>query len=139
MSYATRAEVAALVPANVLERALDFDGDGIEDPGAFAAAAAVVDGEIDALLSPAYSVPFTTVPALVSHAARVLGAELAYRRNSVKAEDNPFTKQADALRDQLRAIGQGDGSLSAELSTDEATGHTDDDDLTWSTDNQDGI
>jgi len=138
MSYATRAQIAAMVPADVLARAVDSDGNLIEESTRFAAILAVIEEEVDALLAPVHSVPFTgTIPAAVADATRKLLCERLYMLNSTTPADNPWTEPAAEVRKRLALIGAGKLPLATDVAP--ALADTDDDDLDWAIDNQEGL
>ncbi len=137
MSYTTRLEIAAMVPEALMARALDADGDGGEDAGRFDAILAVVEGEVDGLLAPAYDVPFAVAPAAVADAVRKIVCERLYMLNSTTAKDNPWTTAAAEARERLGRTGA--GALALSLSDAPAQGGIDDDELAWALGNQDGM
>jgi len=110
VAYFTLAALQALLPEPDLTKALDDDADGIID--AFAAVQGQADGQVDALLSGRYAVPFTgEVPPAASHAAKIFAAELCYKRRGVSDEANPWHEVATSLRQRLTAIGRGEVPL----------------------------
>ena len=108
MSYVAQADLAGVIPADYLLSALDDNSDGVADPGVWDAIAAAVDEAIDAFLAPCYTVPISSPPDVVTHAAKVLASEMVYRRRGVSSEANPWTKEADGVRERLAKIGAGE-------------------------------
>ena len=112
MSYTTRTAVEARVPKALVVRALDRNEDGSEDSGAWEALTATVETEIDGLLAGAYTVPFAApVPAAIEDAALVLTCDALYVAIATPPKDNPWAPRAAAVRERLRLLGQGEGSL----------------------------
>jgi phage gp36-like protein len=107
-SYATRAEVEALIAQADLARVLDPDKSGTEHVGLFDAIVAAASLEVEALLGMAYEVPFTSpYPAIVRRAALVFTLETCWRRKGASGDANPWARAADALRETLRDIAAG--------------------------------
>ncbi len=110
--YALRADLEAIIPPHFIVQALDDDADGQEDAGLFEKVADAADRAVNAYLSGRYTTPFgAPYPDLVSEAAKVFIAESLYARRGYESERNPYTARANALRKQLEAIGNGNGSL----------------------------
>jgi phage gp36-like protein len=103
--YFERADLVGPVPAQFILQALDDNGDGVEDDGAFDTLRKNACDDVDALLSPMFDTPFATpFPVLVSQAARTFAAALLYRRRGVLDASNPFAKDATAMSAKLTAI-----------------------------------
>ncbi|WP_043585362.1 phage protein Gp36 family protein [Geminisphaera colitermitum] len=115
--YVTMAEMNGLIPAQFLVQALDDNNDGIADPSAWTDVVAAVHKEIDGLLGVRFTVPFSNpIPALVTHAAQTLAAELLYSRRGFQGEDkNPWTAQAKQVRARLEKIASGDLPLTPQI------------------------
>jgi len=109
VSYVELADLAAEIPQKFLKQALhDSPTDGLTDAQAFAPIALTASGDVDALLSDRFEVPFTTtVPALVILAARIFSLEKLYLRRGLVGVANPWSKQADELRSTLKTCGKG--------------------------------
>jgi phage gp36-like protein len=115
-AYITIEDLAGEIPDAFLVEALDDNGDGLADAGAFDTIALKASGDVDALLSGRYSVPFTgTIPALVKQAARVFVLEMLYKKRGVADNANPWSTRANQLRSQLAAIANGTGSLDIKI------------------------
>lgn len=116
MPYITQPEIAADLPPQHLIEALDDDGDGIADAGLFSQIEAAAAKEIDGLLGARYATPFAPpVPAVVASAARFFVLEKLYQRRGIASEQNPYTRQAAAMRSRLGRIGQGEEPLTPEF------------------------
>lgn len=109
MAYLTLTDLEGKIPPAFLIDALDDDRDGVID--AFDKVADDVSETIDGILSVRYNVPFTTVPKVVSSAAKTLAAEQCYKRRGVEDAKNPWKTDADGIRTMLRAIARGDIQL----------------------------
>lgn len=105
MAYVTRAQVNGKIPAAVLNDALDDDGDGTEDAGAFDGIVATASLEVDGYLSGLFSVPFSNPPPKVQTAALIFVLEILYQRRQIETEKNPFTKPALWWREHLQKVG----------------------------------
>ena len=111
--YTTRALLEARVPKSLVARACDRDEDGAEDTDGFDNLLEAVETEIDGLLAPSYTVPFTTAPAAVQSAALVMLASACYENVATPEKDNPFAGRAGGARDLLTRCGQGAAMLEA--------------------------
>lgn len=111
--YITRADVEAVVPADALARALESGvEDGPDDDAVFASMLASVEREVDGYLAGRYALPPSpSVPHLLSDATLKLFCELAYRRQGIVDDQNPWVKQADRIRDRLAAVAAGDEDI----------------------------
>lgn len=109
MPYTTEAQIAALIPAEHLAAALDDDNDGEADAGLLDTIIEAVGTEIDAHLGQRFTVPFddADLPAVVSHAARVLVAEALYARRGFDGDKNPWGARAKLIRAKIERIGTG--------------------------------
>jgi phage gp36-like protein len=114
MAYTTQARLAALVAAEQMVRALDDDGDGVADAGAWEAVEAAAASQVDGRLGQRYGTPVAApLPALVQEAADVFVAEILYLRRGLAGDANPWTARADAMRARLERIGRGEEPLTA--------------------------
>ena len=117
MSYTTRGQVEALIPPPLLLRALDDNGDGIEDTGLFTNLQDGADAQVNGMISTRYSLPLTgTPPDIVTQSALYFLLESIYQRNGVGAGVNPWSQQAMQFREQLKRIGRGEIMLTADTS-----------------------
>jgi len=113
--YITQTKLYAAVPRQLVEQALNDDGVGGEDTGAWADVADAVQSAIDGPLSQRYAVPFAgTLPPLVAQAALVLAAELIYLRRGISGTNNPWTAKADGIRTDLADVAAGKKPLGAQ-------------------------
>lgn len=109
MPYVTLTDLQGKIPGPFLSEALD-DGPDITPASVWDLIAAGVGKEIDGILGTRYPVPFSNpVPAVVSRAAIVLASEAIFLRRG--KDENPYTKQAAAVRNQLGKIGSGEQPL----------------------------
>lgn len=118
MPYVTQADLAADIPPQFILQALDDDGDGAADPGAWDLIAQKVGNEIDAKIGGRYRVPMIpdTVkypltagfPPVIAHAAQVLAAEKLFTRRQMSGAKNPLAEEVAAVRAQLTLIGKGE-------------------------------
>jgi phage gp36-like protein len=116
MSYILQSALKGKVPNDLLLQALDDNADGVEDDGVWDSIAADVDRAIDGRLEGRYTVPLAApLPAVVAEAAIVFAAEAVYMRRGLAGDQNPWTKQADAFRKRLEAIGAGEQTLKNDL------------------------
>jgi phage gp36-like protein len=114
MPYISRDELEARVERELIRQALDDDKDGVEDAGMWDKVYASVEKEIHGALEGRYALPFNApIPAVVSDAALCLMAHALYIRRGIAGDQNPWTKQAEAIRKKLEAIGKGDLPLTA--------------------------
>jgi phage gp36-like protein len=117
MSYITQSDLESRVPPAFIVQALDDDGDGEADAGLWDKVASAVDAQINGRLEGRYAVPLAApVPAVVIEAALVLAAEALYLRRGISGDQNPWSKQADGIRDRLERIGSGKEALKNEVS-----------------------
>ena len=113
MSYVELEDVRAIIPEKWLTEALDDNSDGVIDAWDTVQLAACE--AVDGILSTRFETPFVSPPKIVTKSARIFAAEICYQRRGVPESENPFTKQADALRKLLEQIARGDLSLSVDI------------------------
>lgn len=112
MAYITQDQLKAKVPGQYIVEALDDDGDGAQDAGAWERLMDDVGRQIHAILAESYAVPFAApAPDAIVDAALVLAAELLYSRRGKTGDQNPWAKQAEALRKRLQSIADGKEDL----------------------------
>jgi phage gp36-like protein len=112
MSYISQSDLKGKVPDQLLLQALDDNGDGLEDDGAWDQLVVDVESAINSRLEGNYAIPLADpLPAIVSEAAKILAAEAVYQRRGLSGDQNPWVKQADAMRKRLEEIGSGDKPL----------------------------
>jgi phage gp36-like protein len=110
--YITKEKLYAVIPRQLVGQALNDDGVGGEDAGAWESVAEAVQTAIDGPLSQRYAVPFSgTLPPLVTQAALVLAAETIYLRRGISGDNNPWTARANAIREDLAAVASGEKPL----------------------------
>ena len=116
-AYVLLADMTAEIPLKHIIEALDDDGDGAADSGAWEGVAKAVATEIDGILGVRYPVPFANpLPAAITSAAQVLAGEKLYTRRAHQTEaTNPFAARAKAMRTRLEAIAKGDVPLHPEI------------------------
>ena len=105
MAYVTRDQVTDLIPLKDLTDALDDDGDGAEDDGAFDSLVATQSLMVDGFLAGLYPTPFANPPAKVKTAALIFVLEAIYQRRRIPEDKNPWKKQADWWREHLQKVG----------------------------------
>ena len=116
MPYILQSALKGKVPDDLLLQALDDNADGVADDGVWDAISGDVDRAIDGRLEGRYSVPLAApLPAVVTEAATVIACEAVYMRRGLSGDNNPWTKQADAFRKRLEAIGAGELPLNATI------------------------
>ena len=116
MSYTTRQAVEALIPPPLLLRALDDNGDGVEDAGLFDSLALGADAQVNGMISTRYALPLDIpIPDIVTQSALYFLLESIYQRNGVGSGVNPWSQQAMQFREQLKRIGRGEIALTAEV------------------------
>ncbi len=102
-------EMNGLIPVAFLVQALDDDQDGTADATAWTDVLNQVHKLIDGPLSVRYATPFANpLPPIVTEAAPILAAELLYKRRGMGDDQNPWVKQATAVRTKLEKIAAGD-------------------------------
>jgi phage gp36-like protein len=112
MSYILITDLDGKVPAQLLLQALDDNGDGLADDGVWDKIVVDVESAINSRLEGNYAIPLAEpLPAIVSEAAKILAAEAVYQRRGLSGDQNPWVKQADAMRKRLEDIGSGDKPL----------------------------
>lgn len=112
MPYVTQSDLESRVPAAFITQALDDNGDGEADAGLWDKVAAAVDAQINGRLEGRYAVPLAApLPSVVTEAALVLAAEALYLRRGLSGDQNPWAKQAEAVRERLERIGTGKAEL----------------------------
>lgn len=112
MSYVVQADLEGKIPQQLLLQALDDNGDGLADDGVWDKLVTDVESAINSRLEANYTIPLETpVPAIITEAAKVLAAEAIYMRRGLTGDQNPWTKQADAMRKRLEDIGSGSVQL----------------------------
>ncbi len=112
-AYITIEDLGAEIPTKFLTQALDDNGDGAADAGAWDAIATAASDDVDAFLAGRFTTPFgqgnAPIPPLVKRATRIFALEKLYLKRGIT--NNPWTKQADAMRDKLTAVGNGEQPL----------------------------
>lgn len=107
--YVTLTCLQGRIPGPFLSEALD-DGPGSSPSEVWNSIANDVQTEIDGALGTRYATPFNNpLPAVVVQAAKVLASNAVYTRRG--KEENPFSKEAAKVREQLAAIGAGNQPL----------------------------
>lgn len=114
MAYTTRAKVEALIPPDILLRALDDNSDGVEDTGLFDTILGVCSTRADDAISQRYPVPRDPPEPMLQQATLVFVLEAIYLRRGLSGEANPWSGHAKTAQDKLDAIGRGEGSLGPE-------------------------
>lgn len=107
MAYISQADLKGMVPEEYLTEALDDDSSGVADTGMWDLVATAVDEEIDGRLAGRFEVPISPVPDVIKAAAKVLAANLLYKRRGVSDEVNPWTGDAKYWKEKLDRIGNG--------------------------------
>ena len=108
MAYIVQTDLKGKVPAQLLLQALDDNGDGVADDGVWDEIIVDVESAINSRLEGNYAIPLAEpIPAIISEAAKILAAEAVYLRRSLTGDQNPWVKQADAMRKRLEDIGSG--------------------------------
>lgn len=112
MSYILQSDLDGKIPALLLLQALDDNGDGLADADVWDKLVVDVENAINSRLEGNYAIPLAEpIPAIISEAAKVLAAEAIYLRRGLAGDQNPWVKQADAMRKRLEEIGSGDKPL----------------------------
>jgi len=117
MSYFTRSQIEAELPAADLVALLDDDHDGAEDTGLYTALANRAEARCDALLARRYAVPFATasVPGAVTEAAILSLCASLYRRRGTKDDDNPFATRERSALEYLKDAASAQADLDIDL------------------------
>lgn len=110
--YVTMSEMNGSIPIAFLVQALDDDEDGSADTAAWTAVLGAVHKDIDGTLGVRFTVPFANpLPPVVSKAAQLFAAERLYLCRGFAEDKNPWTKQANDMRDTLAKIAKGEVPL----------------------------
>ncbi|MGC3991692.1 MAG: DUF1320 family protein [Chthoniobacteraceae bacterium] len=107
-TYLTIDDLRGKIPDPFLTEALDDNADGVIEAADLVIAQASM--AVEALLAGRYQFPLPegeAVPQIVTYGALILACEACYNRRGFKGDANPYAVEAAALRDQLRAIGEG--------------------------------
>lgn len=108
MAYSTEADIISQVGAMNIIPFLDDDGDGQPDSGLLTNIISQADASINGRIASIYTVPVSPTIPLLRYASIIFSCEILYRRRMVPGEKNPYTSEADALREQLTKIGNGE-------------------------------
>jgi phage gp36-like protein len=88
MPYVTQSAIEARLTAQILNDALDDDGDGKADDGILAAVIQAASNEVDGYLAGLYPVPFPDpAPKKVQAAALTFTCEMIYNRRAAQLPD----------------------------------------------------
>lgn len=116
MAYISQQQVIDEFTLPKLNDALDDDQDGQPDDGLLDRIITAGQLAVDGFLAGRYVTPMDPVPKLAQEATLIFVCEKIYeRRRQGPDEKNPYTSRADAFRKELKAIGDGEKSLDAEL------------------------
>lgn len=118
-AYITYPQIYAEIPQQKVNDALDDDGDGQADAGLLDAIIANACSAVDGKLGGRFATPFTApVPAIVVQAALIFACEKIYGRREMTGQKNPYTDQANKIRDMLDLINQRKMPLDATIEED---------------------
>lgn len=106
-AYVTRDQLEAVIPPQLIPKALDDDNDGQEDDGVWDGIVVTVTRRINGFLVGRYDLPFPSVPDLVASAALIFAAEIIYDRNGFSNEQNPWAARAKEELRRLEKIADG--------------------------------
>ncbi len=118
--YITMADLSGLIPCKFLIEGLDDDGDGAADPTAINLVCQGASDAVDSILGGRFETPFAMpIPKVVTEAAKIFACEMIHQRRGKSADENPFTKQANQLRDpetgKLTLIAKGEQPLTPQI------------------------
>lgn len=146
MSYFTRTQIEAEIPAADLVALLDDSRDGTEDSGLYLALADRAERRVDAILACRYAVPFAAaaVPSPVQDATIVVFCASLYRRRGVKDGENPFAGRERETLGFLREVATGAADLDLSLGSGKVGSIQGEDnspeaDLRWAFTSQEGL
>lgn len=124
MAYSTTADIAAEVGENNLIPFLADNGEQtFEDvTGTLEDIISVADASIDGRIANIYTVPVSPTVPLLRYASVIFTCEILYRRRLSPAEKNPYTSEADRLRERLDKIGAGELNLDLNIPRDFSQG-----------------
>jgi len=108
MSYTTLNAFKSKFGESELIQLTDRDGKGVYDEEVFDAANAETDAEIDASLSPIYTLPLSSVPVFLTSIANDLTREKLYTNNvpeSVQKKGEVARKNLGLIRDGKMSLG----------------------------------
>ncbi|MFQ5765414.1 MAG: gp436 family protein [Rhodospirillales bacterium] len=109
MPYSTQSDIQKLLTPQQLVQLTDDDRDGLADAAVVTEAIAQADGVIDSYLARRYTVPLTTVPAVIRAASVDIGIWNLYARRSIANESRE--KRYNATIAFLRALADGKATL----------------------------
>jgi phage gp36-like protein len=112
MDYTSQAAILAKFSLQALIAATDDSGTGNVDNGILETIIQDAGYTIDGFLEATYSLPLSTIPEKVSHAALIFCCESLYQRRLAPEEKNIFSQEANQLRRWLEKISTGEISLS---------------------------
>jgi phage gp36-like protein len=115
MAYIEQTDLAGKIPPSILLKAVDDNGDGVEDAGIWTAIATSVDETIDGYLEMRFFLPLPAVPKFIKDTARILACEACYDRVGFSGEKNPWSERAKAALAVLERIAKGELNLGSEL------------------------
>lgn len=99
-------ELSAYMPPARIAEALDDDGDGMPDEGAWAAVLQAAGDRLRAVFGPA-GVP-AGQEALAEYALKLFALSCLYARRGLGGDENPFQAEADAAEARLKALASGE-------------------------------
>lgn len=111
MAYCNSTDIISQVGDNNYIPFLDDDSSGQADTSLMDNIISVADAAINGRIASIYTVPVSPTPPLLRYASIIFTCEMLYRRRLAPREHNPYTKEADALREQLTKIGSGELNL----------------------------
>ena len=104
MTRLTIDDLSGDMPEQVINSALDDDGDGFADEKAFRAALASANARADVIFGGAVPPQYS---AAADWAVKVFLLDLLHRRRAAPDEANPWAKQAEEQEARLRALASG--------------------------------
>ena len=115
MAYLTLNDLAAAIPAPLLNDACDDDRDGVADAGLLDQIILRASAAVDSYLASLYPVPFVSPPPVVIEAALIFACEMIFARRLQPEESNPYQERAKTWRIRLEQIGADKLPLDAAL------------------------
>lgn len=104
MSYSTLTDLKKILPEESLIQLTDDDNVGTVNEGRVTEAISQADGEIDAYIGGRYSVPLSTVPAIIRRCSCDISVYILYKRRVEVIPETRATSYKDAIRvlEQIR-------------------------------------
>lgn len=108
MSYCSTEDIISQVGANNIIPFLDDEGSGVMNSTLLTQIISVADAAIDGRIANLYTVPVSPVVPILRYASIIFTCEMLYRRRLSPREENPYTAEADRLREYFKQVNTGE-------------------------------